>query len=191
MKNEALHWQAYWADRTPENRNALVEHHFPLALMLARCWTQNNHSGLLDLCDFMAWATLGLINSVEAAKPDRGKFTRLARLAIEQRIIGGLGQFHGYGKAKKAWRNAIESGYATERDCDPTPDFHKSVDDADEINRLMEVVGSREREFLREMYWEGRSAAQIAEARGRTREHVSKLLSQARRRMRKRAASLV
>lgn len=63
-------WEAYFSDRTVENRNRLVELYIPLARMIGGKIARRGHA--LEYDDIVSYAYIGLIRAVERYDPSRG-----------------------------------------------------------------------------------------------------------------------
>jgi RNA polymerase sigma factor FliA len=88
---EAEAWQRFTETRDVELRNRLVEHHLPLARMLAATLYARRGALALDFGDYLQFATIGLVEAVDRYDPQHGaSFATFASLRIRGSILNNL-----------------------------------------------------------------------------------------------------
>lgn len=81
-------WDAYWADPTPETRNALVIAYWPLCQRVARSVARSVHDH--DPKELAQLGFFGLIDAIEKFNPQEASFATYARQRIRGSIIDRL-----------------------------------------------------------------------------------------------------
>ncbi|MBI1890131.1 MAG: sigma-70 family RNA polymerase sigma factor [Burkholderiales bacterium] len=84
-------WRAFKSENDPAVREEIIDRYFPFARIMAAKAYANRVFIELEFCDFMQYASVGLIESIDRFDPDRGvKFETFSAPRITGAILNGI-----------------------------------------------------------------------------------------------------
>lgn len=181
-------WEAYFEDRSVENRNAIMEFHMGLIGTFAfKMENRYSRSGY-TADDFKSWGTFGMIHAIENYNPvdNDNRFTTYACKCIYMKMREGI---------MMALRNSRTNTYKGHMTASlkQFPNFdklasktddQKAINDRDEIEWLTANLSEIEWYIVRRYYLEGipqgRVGKEIGKSRASTNAHAMRALAKMR-----------
>lgn len=182
-------WNAYWQDRSDENRNALVVANMGLVEQQAYDWFKRRNRHSFYLGDFITWGSIGLLQAVERFNPRLGvKFSTYAFAAIRHAIINGVNMAVANTQrttAKKQFAKRFERLGSYEGSTpDPVQSFiHREHNRYKARKLIHDYIADWQREAFELYYLEGLDAQTIADRMNLKPTRVHQMLCMGRQRI--------
>lgn len=171
-EEEAL-WQAYYHEEDLEARMSIIEHYQPLVLKEANAYK----SSKVDMMDCIQEGTIGLIEAVERYNPERGiAFSLFAVHRIRGRILDflrregkvGVVLANGDNEEELWWEQLPAEGPSVEAACEER--LYGSM-----VAEALERLPMAEQQVMKEVFYEDRSVAMIAETMSCSHSYIHRL----------------
>lgn len=178
-KDDSPLWAEYRKNPTVESRNAIIEHHMPMALKNAKeAYDRYRFTGC-EFDEFLAWADIGLLMAAEGYDETRhqNKFSTYAWVCVRSQIARGIQGERGHNGGKGAFRDGMLS--VNDEITPSRQGYSNATDIADELDYVMSPVPEREREYARLIYGLGVTSRKIAKEDGLSGQRVRQLAKKA------------